>query len=150
MSGLANESAKFMPQATDDAVNVLDCLDIRSLCIDTTELHNLIFAFFFKEHISCTSTNLESILLAPILTNTCCNLSLAWSARVRYHWRRTPHPIFNFSARNVCLRCNIFTLSLYTSSLCQTYLALCVTLSQIQVVALLNVWHGEKKKAHLG
>lgn len=35
MSGLANESAKFMPQATDDAVNVLDRLDVRSLCTTT-------------------------------------------------------------------------------------------------------------------
>lgn len=51
MSGLANESAKFMPQATDDAVNVLDRLDVRSLCTDTTELHHLFF-FFFKNTFS--------------------------------------------------------------------------------------------------
>lgn len=37
-----------------------------------------------------------------------------------------------------------------TSSLCQTSLAPHVTLSQIQVLALLNVWHGEKKKLTLG
>lgn len=119
----------------------------RSLCTGSTKLcHHVL-----KQECTLwsTSTNLESTTSTNFAKHLLKLFSCMVCTHVRYH-RSSPH--HHFLAHNMWSTCNIFCMSAIltaTSSLCQTSLALCVTLSQIQVVALLNVRH-QKGKAHPG